>query len=97
MVTYAQRVEDLLGAGAIIAQLDARLSPEAEGAAAAFDFAQSDLLTRMRESASGRELIAAGFSDDVELAAALETSDSVPTLHEGAFADRPQRESDQAQ
>ena len=84
-------VEDFLGAGAIISRLAAATrSPEAAAAAAAFDAAQHDLVARMRDSASGRELIAAGFSDDVELAAALDSSDTAPTLREDAFVDGTQ-------
>jgi 2-phosphosulfolactate phosphatase len=34
-------------------------------------------------TSSGRELRADGFSDDVELAAALDASPAVPTLRDG--------------
>ncbi|MBV9522512.1 MAG: hypothetical protein JO010_06950 [Alphaproteobacteria bacterium] len=35
--------------------------------------------------ASGRALIAAGFEDDVALAAAHDASAAAPRLHDGAF------------
>jgi 2-phosphosulfolactate phosphatase len=80
-------LEDLLGAGAIIEHLGTqRCSPEAEAAAAAFRAARTDLRQRLRSCASGRELIAAGYPQDVELAAELDVSDAVPLFRDGGFA-----------
>ena len=79
-------VEDLLGAGAILAAMDAAaLSPESRLAAAGFRGLRGSLASAMRDSASGRELVAAGFADDVELAADLDATDLVPVLVDGAF------------
>ena len=82
-------VEDLWGAGAVLAALGdlgvAGLSPEAEQAAAAFTAASTALGDRLRASASGRELDAIGFGDDVRVAGELDASDVVPVLEGEAF------------
>ena len=79
-------VEDLVGAGAVLAALDPRsLSPEAKTAAAAFRAARDDLLGLLQTSSSGRELDAAGFGADVAIAAQLDATDLVPVLRDGAF------------
>lgn len=78
-------VEDLLGAGAIVAGLDGR-SPEADAAATLFSArfaAASDLRATLGALASGRELLADGFGADVDLAAELDVSDAVPVLRDG--------------
>jgi 2-phosphosulfolactate phosphatase len=83
-------VEDLLGAGAIIGHLgQQRCSPEAEAAAAAFRAARTDLRQRLQSCASGRELIAAGYPQDVELAAELDVSNAVPLFRDGGYAADP--------
>lgn len=83
-------VEDLLGAGAVLRALvdvagrsagDA--SPEARAAIAAFDAARGDLATCLAGSASGRELLAAGYGDDVEVAAVTDAEDVAPVLVDG--------------
>lgn len=82
-------IEDLLGAGAILSHfpVDQR-SPEAEVAVAAFRRFEHDLPGCLRECASGRELAAIGFSDDVALAAELDVSEAVPLFIEpGWYAD----------
>ena len=61
-------IEDLIGAGAILARLAGTRSPEAELAIAAYERASADLPGFLRACASGRELIERGFSEDVELA-----------------------------
>jgi 2-phosphosulfolactate phosphatase len=79
-------VEDLLGAGAILAALGPRgLSPEARAAVAAFRAADGDLHGILSTSSSGRELIDAGFGADVEIAAQVDVTDLVPVLIDGAF------------
>jgi 2-phosphosulfolactate phosphatase len=73
---FRPSIEDWLGAGAIasaLGGLGVGLSVEAQMAAALFD-ATTDLAAVLRASVSGRELIAAGFDEDVELAAALDAS-----------------------
>jgi len=80
-------VEDLWGAGAVLALLPAAdLSPEALDAADAFRAVESTLAASLRACASGRELAAAGFGEDVEVAAALDVSEVVPVLADGEFA-----------
>jgi len=83
--TLRPAVEDLVGAGAIIAELGGSLSPEARAAAGAFR--SVDVIAQLAESASGRELVDAGFPADVELAAMLNASRTVPVLRESAFTD----------
>ena len=79
-------VEDLIGAGAVLAALapDAP-SPEAQVAMAAFRAAADDLTSFLTGCASGRELIAAGFPEDVAIAAELDVDHAAPTLCAGAF------------
>jgi 2-phosphosulfolactate phosphatase len=79
-------VEDLIGAGAILAGMDAEaMSPEARAAVAAFGAARDDLLGALTGSASGRELVDRGFSDDVAIAGLLDVTDLVPVLEDGMF------------
>lgn len=80
--------EDLVGAGAVIAELSGPRSPEAQAACDAFLAARSDLRERLRACSSGRELIERGFAADVDLAAAHSASDCVPLLEDGAFVSR---------
>lgn len=80
-------LEDLLGAGAVIARLRGRLSAEARAAKAAYLELKDELPGTLRESLSGQELIAAGFPDDVELAALEDVSAAVPALIEGRYID----------
>ncbi|GHE65849.1 hypothetical protein GCM10018785_38320 [Streptomyces longispororuber] len=81
-------VEDLLGAGAVIAALRAQgrtgLSPEAATAASAFA-AAVDVGAAVAGSSSGRELAAGGFAEDVAVATELDASTQVPVLRHGAF------------
>src|SRR5262249_24511404 len=82
-------VEDLWGAGAYLAALAARrigpASPEAQVAIAAFRDASADLPRRLRDCASGRELIDYGFGPDVDIAAEFGQSRSVPVFHGASF------------
>jgi 2-phosphosulfolactate phosphatase len=83
--------EDLLGAGAILDSLIggpsgiAAASPDARLAAAAYRAGSGDLLGLIRESASGRELIARGLEGDVAMASEVDVTAVVPALVEGAF------------
>lgn len=81
-------LEDLLGAGALIAALSARadveLSPEAMAAAGAFRGVPS-VPDAVRRCVSGVELVQAGFAEDVEIAVELDAGTSVPVLRDGAF------------
>jgi 2-phosphosulfolactate phosphatase len=93
-------LEDLLGAGAILAALrgsDAgsassgagspgvALSPEAEAACACFE-GTADVAAAVAGSVSGRELIDGGFGDDVAIAVETDACCLVPVLSsDGAF------------
>ena len=74
-------LEDLLGAGAVIAALarsdEMVLSPEAAAARALY-LGTGSVLDAVRDCASGAELIAGGFGQDVELAAQCDVSQIVP-------------------
>ncbi|WP_010587473.1 2-phosphosulfolactate phosphatase [Schlesneria paludicola] len=77
--------EDQIGAGAVISHLPGRKSPEALTAADAFEQASNRLAVRLRDCASGRELIEGGFTADVDLASMLDISQCVPVLKNHAF------------
>ena len=78
-------IEDLIGTGAIISYLSGTRSPEAEVAVAAFMQSRQKLLETLQQCGSGKEMIAIGFGGDIELAAALNDSDCVPVLRDGAY------------
>jgi 2-phosphosulfolactate phosphatase len=78
-------VEDLACAGAVIAALRGRKSPEAEFAEAAFAFAREHLQAMLRDCGSGRELIERGYAMDVDIAAQLDVSRNVPRMTDRAF------------
>jgi len=80
-------IEDWLGAGAIIAQLPGRLSPEAQLAAESFKCALPDLAERIVRTSSGKELVARGFGEDVALASQWNISNCAPYLSDGAYVD----------
>lgn len=80
-------IEDLIGAGAVIEALGGRASPEARIARAGFLSAKAELRDVLRGCASGLELIDRGFPQDVEIAAEINVSRSVPVLRDGAFVD----------
>ncbi|MEQ7008264.1 2-phosphosulfolactate phosphatase [Actinopolymorpha sp. B17G11] len=81
-------LEDLLGAGAVIAALaDAGregLSPEAFNAHASFR-TTADVTSAVADCASGRELIAYGFAEDVAVATEVDGSGTVPVLTDEGF------------
>jgi 2-phosphosulfolactate phosphatase len=80
-------VEDLVGAGAILASMPTRSrSPEAIAAVGAYRAIRADLRSALLACASGRELVARGFERDVEIAAQIDATDLVPVLRDGAFA-----------
>lgn len=81
-------VEDWVGAGLLAGRIAARgyrLSAEAKAAAAAADVAL------IADCVSARELRAAGFADDVELAMQLDVSDAVPVTVGGTGGRRELR------
>jgi 2-phosphosulfolactate phosphatase len=78
-------IEDLIGAGAVLAALAGRPSPEAEAAVAVFERFRGNLRDALERCSSGKELIERGLGRDVELAADHNVSVSVPILREGRF------------
>lgn len=89
-------VEDLIGAGAILAALDPSAaatapacSPEAAAARAAFVAARPRLRETLLAAASGRELAARGWDDDVDNCAALDVTDVAAVLEGDAFRALP--------
>lgn len=83
-------LEDLVGAGAVIASLRGNKSPDAKLAVAGFDYFRTTLPETLRQCGSGKELIERGFAADVDTAAELNVSSNVPRLkdraYEGVFA-----------
>jgi 2-phosphosulfolactate phosphatase len=83
-------IEDLWGAGAVIAGLQdlgrAGISPEAQSAADAYRGVLRTLPQALLTCASGQELTDQGYRGDVEIAAAVGASEVVPQLDDdGAF------------
>lgn len=78
-------IEDLLGAGAILAGLYAPYSPEAQIAIDTFSSSRESLQSILATCSSGRELVERGFANDVALAAQHNYSTAVPILSNGAF------------
>lgn len=78
-------LEDLLGAGAILAAMTRAPSPEARAAIAAFRDAAHSLPEILSQCASGRELSGKGWQEDIEYAARLNVGTTVPVLTDRAF------------
>lgn len=81
-------VEDLWGAGAVIAATGVPredLSFEARAAADAFWNVREDVRAALPACGSGIELAQRGFEDDVRYAAQLDADDVAPQLIDGAF------------
>ena len=84
-------VEDMLGAGAVLAMLDPAAavvggcSPEADAARAAFIAARPRLADVLITSSSGRELARIGFADDVITSAELDAGNVAAQLVDDAF------------
>lgn len=83
--TLRPAVEDMIGAGSMIASLQGKKSPEALVAEAAWMTAQNRLEEFLLSTSSGRELTERGYRDDVLLAAELNVSSAVPLLRDKAF------------
>jgi 2-phosphosulfolactate phosphatase len=82
--------EDHVGAGAVVARLAALLpglvlSPEARVAALAFEQHAAEPHPGLADTPSARELVERGYGSDVELAGALDVSQTVPVLRDGSF------------
>lgn len=78
-------LEDWLGAGAVIRYLRGNKSPEAQSAELAFSHFQDKLMSTLQSIGSGIELIEKGFAQDVELAAMLNVSKTIPRLINGTY------------
>ncbi len=78
-------IEDLLGAGAVIAALGLTGDPEAEVARDAFLSAEPHLAHTLRGCRSGQELIEREHAMDVEIALDLNASHCAPMLKNGAY------------
>ncbi|MFJ6674452.1 2-phosphosulfolactate phosphatase [Actinosynnema sp. NPDC091369] len=76
-------VEDLLGAGAIMAALLGYGTASVEAALAAETYAWASVEDVLNGCVSGRELIAAGHAGDVALACEVNVSTAVPRLTNG--------------
>lgn len=83
--TLRPAIEDWLGAGAIVDALALPCSAEARLARSSWQATASDFASIVSESISGRELIEAGFAEDVELALTLNASLTAPLLSKGAY------------
>jgi 2-phosphosulfolactate phosphatase len=80
-------LEDALGAGAVLAQLQSvgcELSSEARAMAALYN-ATDQIAEAIRSSVSGRELILTGYGGDVTVALEADSETVVPVLLNGAF------------
>lgn len=79
-------LEDLLGAGAVLAALAGPGVPTPEATAAATLWtATEDPVAALHGCDSGRELYEYGFPQDVAVAAEIDSSTTVPVLVDGAF------------
>ena len=78
-------IEDWLGAGAIISRVAGNRSAEAESAAASFERLRLSIHATLASCPSGRELIDAGYPDDIDIASELDVDRAVPLLSGNAF------------
>ncbi|MFI6097606.1 2-phosphosulfolactate phosphatase [Lentzea sp. NPDC051213] len=76
-------IEDYLGAGAVLAALSGKASPEAQLAATVF--MNTDVAAAVRDCGSGRELIENGHAADVDLAVEIGVSTAAPVLVDGVL------------
>lgn len=81
-------LEDQIGAGALVRGWRGRRSVAADAALAVFQRFAEHLPATLSETVSGRELYQHGYGADVDFAAALDVSRTVPVLVEGAFMAR---------
>jgi 2-phosphosulfolactate phosphatase len=80
-------MEDYLGAGAILSNLEGSKSPEAEVCMAAFQNSEGKLEDWLWECGSGRELREKGFEADVRHCSRLNVFQTVPILKKDHFVD----------
>src|SRR5437667_156544 len=74
-----------VGRGAIISRLTGNRSAEAEAAAAGFERLRHSIHATLASCPSGRELIEAGYPDDIDIASELDSDRAVPLLAGNAF------------
>ena len=84
--TLRPAIEDLMAAGAIIANLTGSKSPEALAAEAVWNSFKNRISDVLLKCSSGRELIGRGYEQDVDLAAQYDVSTAVPVLRDRAFS-----------
>jgi 2-phosphosulfolactate phosphatase len=77
--------EDLVGAGAVINELDGERSPEAAVAEMAYLSVVGEVSQRMHKTVSGRELVERGFEEDVLMACEENVDNVAPKLVQGVF------------
>jgi 2-phosphosulfolactate phosphatase len=82
-------LEDLAGAGALLAEMAGARSPEADAAVAVFERFRANFREALMLCSSGQELAARGFACDLELAAAYNASTAAPLLAGGRFVNDP--------
>lgn len=86
-------IEDLWGAGAVLAALEDHdwpgLSPEAAMAADAYRLIAGREGAHLRACSSGVELVDQGFEDDVDIAAEAGSSTAVPLLSDRGYVAAP--------
>jgi 2-phosphosulfolactate phosphatase len=86
-------IEDLWGAGAVLAALEDHdwpgLSPEAAMAADAYRLIAGREESHLMVSASGRELVEAGYAEDVVVATEVGLGTTVPLLSDRGFIAAP--------
>jgi len=80
-------LEDLVGAGSVLAELPGTPSPEAEAAIATFARFRHGLREALFRCGSGKELVDRGFALDLELAAEYAVSRVTPVLTGERFID----------
>jgi len=85
--TLRPALEDVLGAGAVIAGLTGTRSPEAQMAAAAWMDARDRIAEVLAACTSGREMVERDWAEDLAYASEVNASASVPRLRDGAFVD----------
>jgi 2-phosphosulfolactate phosphatase len=78
-------IEDYLGAGAILSNLEGKKSPESEVCIGAFQNSNQKIEELIRDCGSGRELRERGFEADVRHCSRLNGNHTVPILHKDHF------------
>ncbi|WP_088070944.1 2-phosphosulfolactate phosphatase [Gottfriedia luciferensis] len=80
-------IEDYLGAGAILNELEGTKSPEVEVCLGAFLYSKHKIKELIWECGSGRELRMKGFKEDVKHCSQINRFNVVPVLQNNCFVD----------